>query len=105
MPRLAANLDVTHGLILGEAVMLALGDSIGRLDAHHLVESASKAAIREGQTLLDVLSADSAVTQHLSVERLKQLLDPAQYVGQAHAYVDAALALHTARSQRATSKE
>jgi 3-carboxy-cis,cis-muconate cycloisomerase len=105
MPRLAANLDVTHGLILGEAVMLALGDSIGRLDAHHLVESASKAAIREEQTLFDVLSADSAVTQHLSVERLKQLLDPAQYVGQAHAYVDAALALHIARSQRATSKE
>jgi 3-carboxy-cis,cis-muconate cycloisomerase len=105
VPRLAANLDVTHGLILGEAVMLALGDSIGRMDAHHLVERASKAAIRDGQTLFDVLSADAAVTQHLSVERLKQLLDPAQYVGQAHAYVDAALALHTARSQRAPSKE
>jgi len=104
-PRLAANLDVTHGLILGEAVMLALGDSIGRMDAHHLVERASKAAIRDGQTLFDVLSADAAVTQHLSVERLKQLLDPAQYVGQAHAYVDAALALHTARSERAPSKE
>jgi len=28
--RLAANLDLTHGLILGEAVMLALGDRIGQ---------------------------------------------------------------------------
>jgi 3-carboxy-cis,cis-muconate cycloisomerase len=105
VPRLAANLDVTHGLILGEAVMLALGDSIGRLDAHHLVERASKAAIRDGQTLFDVLAADPAVTAHLPLERLKQLLDPAQYVGQAHAYVDAALALHTTRAQRAHSKE
>jgi 3-carboxy-cis,cis-muconate cycloisomerase len=105
VPRLAANLDVTHGLILGEAVMLALGDSIGRLDAHRLVERASKTAIAEGKTLFDVLSSETAVTEHLSIERLRQLLDPAQYVGQAHAYVDAALALHTARATRATSRE
>jgi len=85
--------------------MLALGDSIGRLDAHHLVERASKAAIRDGQTLFDVLAADPAVTEHLPLERLKQLLDPAHYVGQAHAYVDAALALHTTRSQRDHSRE
>jgi 3-carboxy-cis,cis-muconate cycloisomerase len=68
-------------------------------------ERASKAAIRDKKTLFEVLAADSAVTEHLPVERLKQLLDPAQYVGQAHAYVDAALALHTARAQRAHSKE
>jgi 3-carboxy-cis,cis-muconate cycloisomerase len=105
VPRLAANLNVTHGLILGEAVMLALGDSIGRLNAHHLVERASKAAIAERKTLFEVLSADPAVTEHLSLERLMQLLDPAQYVGQAHAYVDAALALHHTRAKRATFKE
>ncbi|HEY1995747.1 3-carboxy-cis,cis-muconate cycloisomerase [Paraburkholderia sp.] len=103
--RLAANLDVTHGLILGESVMLALGDSIGRLDAHHLVERASKAAVQSGKTLFEVLAADSRVTQYLSVEQLQRLLDPAQYVGQAHAYVDAVLALHSARANRATSQE
>ena len=103
--RLAANLDVTHGLILGESVMLALGDSIGRLDAHHLVERASKTAVQSGQTLYDVLAADPAVTQHLSTEQLKHLLDPAQYVGQAHAYVDAVLALHGTHAGRAPSQE
>ncbi|HLX02813.1 MAG TPA: 3-carboxy-cis,cis-muconate cycloisomerase [Trinickia sp.] len=92
--RLAANLDVTRGLILGEAVMLALGDKIGRLDAHKLVEHASKTAVQAGRTLFDVLAADAAVTTHLPVARLQQLLDPAQYVGQAHAYVDAVLSLH-----------
>ena len=76
VPRLAANLNVTHGLILGEAVMLALGDSIGRLDAHHLVERASKAAIAERKTLFDVLSADPAVTEHLSLERLSNCSIP-----------------------------
>jgi 3-carboxy-cis,cis-muconate cycloisomerase len=99
--RLAANLDVTHGLILGEAVMLALGDSIGRLDAHHLVERASKAAVQSGKTLYEVLAADAAVTEHLSVEQLQHLLDPAQYVGQAHAFVDAVLERHGARAGHA----
>ncbi|MGA3250157.1 MAG: lyase family protein, partial [Paraburkholderia sp.] len=103
--RLAANLEVTHGLILGESVMLALGDSIGRLDAHHLVERASKTAVQSGQTLFEVLAADPAVTQHLSVEQLQRLLEPAQYVGQAHAYVDAVLVLHDERVDRATSQE
>jgi 3-carboxy-cis,cis-muconate cycloisomerase len=103
--RLTANLEVTHGLILGESVMLALGDRIGRLDAHHLVEKASKSAVQTGRSLFDVLAADANVTQHLPVEQLKRLLDPAQYVGQAHAYVDAALALYTARENRANAKD
>lgn len=92
--RLAANLDLTHGLILGEAVMLALGDRIGRLDAHHVVEHASKEAVRTGATLFDVLAADATVSAHLSRDALARLLDPAHYVGEAQAYVDAVLALH-----------
>ena len=103
--QIVSGLDVTHGLILGESVMLALGDRIGRLDAHHLVERASKTAMQSGQTLFDVLAADTAVTGHLPVEQLQHLLDPAQYVGQAHAYVDAVLALHSERAGRAPSQE
>jgi 3-carboxy-cis,cis-muconate cycloisomerase len=94
--RLASNLDITRGLILGEAVMLALGDSIGRLDAHHLVEQASKTAVKEGRSLLEVLGDTPAVSEQLSREQLQHLLDPAHYVGQAHAMVDAALASHQA---------
>ncbi|WP_310630390.1 3-carboxy-cis,cis-muconate cycloisomerase [Paraburkholderia sp.] len=102
--RLAANLDVTHGLILGEAVMLALGDRIGRLDAHHLVEKASKQAVQSQRTLYDVLAADPAVTQHLDENRLKSLLDPAHYVGEAHAFVDAVLASYAKRSPHSSSQ-
>jgi adenylosuccinate lyase len=42
-----ANLDITHGLILGEAAMLELGRRIGRLQAHHLVEQARAARWRK----------------------------------------------------------
>jgi 3-carboxy-cis,cis-muconate cycloisomerase len=98
--RLATNLDATHGLILGEAVMLALGEQIGRLDAHHLVEHASKQAVASNRTLYDVLAEDPAVTRHLPAERLRSLFDPAHYVGEAHAFVDAVLALHSALDLR-----
>ncbi|AJK48179.1 3-carboxy-cis,cis-muconate cycloisomerase [Burkholderia plantarii] len=92
--RLAANLDATRGLVLGEAVMLALGDRIGRLDAHHLVEQASKEAVRSNRTLHEVLAAEPAVTAHLTPDALRRLLDPAHYVGEAAAFVDAVLARH-----------
>ena len=95
--RLAQNLALTRGLILGEAVMLALGDTLGRLEAHHLVERASKQAIASGATLYDVLSAEPQVMQQLSPERLKALLDPANYVGQATQFVDAVLVVYEAR--------
>ncbi|WP_042339080.1 3-carboxy-cis,cis-muconate cycloisomerase [Paraburkholderia ferrariae] len=96
--RLAANLDATHGLILGEAVMLALGDAIGRLDAHHLVEAASRTAVQTGRTLYDVLADNPAVTNHLDAARLAALLDPAHYAGEAHAFVDAVLASYARRA-------
>ncbi|AOK31242.1 MULTISPECIES: 3-carboxy-cis,cis-muconate cycloisomerase [Burkholderia] len=95
--RLAANLDATRGLVLGEAVMLALGDKIGRLEAHHLVERASREAVQSGQTLYDVLAADAEVTAHLAPSALRRLLDPAHYVGEARTYVDAVLALYAGR--------
>jgi 3-carboxy-cis,cis-muconate cycloisomerase len=97
--RLKKNLDVTNGLVLGEAVMLALGDAIGRMDAHKLVEGASKTSIANGTTLFDALAANETVMQHLSRDQLQRLLDPANYVGQAQAFVDAAVA-HSKQQER-----
>ena len=97
--RLAQNLNVTNGLVLGEAVMLALGDAIGRLDAHKLVEGASKASVANGTSLFDELAANETVARHLSHDQLKQLLDPANYVGQAQAFVAAAIANANSKKQ------
>jgi 3-carboxy-cis,cis-muconate cycloisomerase len=92
--RMAAHLDATHGLILGEAVTLALGQAIGRLQAHQQVEQAVHTALRTGHTLYDVLAADESVTRHLPPPRLAALLDPNNYLGQAPAFIDAVLAAH-----------
>jgi 3-carboxy-cis,cis-muconate cycloisomerase len=90
--RMAADLDITHGLIMAEAVSMALAAHLGRQGAHELVERACARAVRERKHLHEVLAADSRVTKHLSKTELDRALDPARYTGQAEAFVARALA-------------
>ncbi len=94
--RMRANLDLTHGLILGEAAMLALGDRIGRLQAHTLVEHASRRAVVQGTSLRDALAAmlreDPAHAGLLDDAALDRLADPGNYAGQSARFADAAVA-------------
>lgn len=103
--RMRQNLDITHGLILGEAAMLELGRRIGRLPAHHLVEQASRRAVADGTTLRDALArtlADDPSHQGLLDDAtLDRLSDPAQYAGQSTSFADAAVqAWRHARAHR-----
>lgn len=88
------NLDKTHGLIMAEAVTLALGAKIGRMAAHQLVEKACHRALQTKKHLREELSEDAAVTAELSQQEIVQLLDPAAYLGQAIAFVDRVLQSH-----------
>ncbi|WP_454737420.1 3-carboxy-cis,cis-muconate cycloisomerase [Cupriavidus necator] len=94
--RMRANLDLTRGLILGEAAMLALGDRIGRLQAHTLVEHASRRAVVQGTSLRDALAAllreDPAHAGLLDDAALDRLADPGNYAGQSAQFADAAVA-------------
>ncbi|HEY2970672.1 MAG TPA: 3-carboxy-cis,cis-muconate cycloisomerase [Casimicrobiaceae bacterium] len=90
--QMAANLEITHGLILAEAVAMALGEKIGKMKAHELVEEASARAVRERRHLRDVLLADARVGAHLTSADLERLFDPRRYTGQAERLVTRALA-------------
>ena len=79
--RMATNLAMTGGLILTEAVTMALGAKVGRLAAHQLVEHASRRAVETGLPLRDVLLADAVVAQHLAPQDVDRLLDPTRYTG------------------------
>src|SRR5499426_1196712 len=63
--RMRRNLDVTGGLIVAEAVMMALAEHTGRQQAHHIVAHASRAALANGEPLLAALERQPDVTQHL----------------------------------------
>jgi 3-carboxy-cis,cis-muconate cycloisomerase len=90
--RMLRNLGATRGLIMAEAVTMALAESIGKSAAHHLVEAASRAAVAEQKELGDVLAASPDVTAHLSEQKIRSLLDPASYQGAAQSMIDALLA-------------
>lgn len=93
--RMRRNLDRTQGLVLAEAVSIALAQRIGRDAAHHRVEQCCRQAVKEGAHLRAVLGACAEVTAELSAAELDRLLDPAHYLGQARRWVDRALAEHT----------
>ena len=90
--RLRVNLDTTHGLIMAEAVTMALAEKIGKSEAHHLVEAASKKAVAGKKDLRDVLTKDSKVTAHLSADKIAKLFEPMAYQGVSQALIDRLLA-------------
>ena len=92
--RMAHNLDLTHGLVLAEAVSIVLAQRVGREASHHLLEQCCKRAVSEQRHLRAVLGDDAGVTAHLNAAELDRLLDPAHYLGQATTWVERAVAEH-----------
>ena len=90
--RMRANLDVTHGLIMAEAVAMALAEKRGKSEAHHLIERACTTAIENGTALVDVLIAEPEITSDLDEETIRRLADPARYTGESGAVVDRVVA-------------
>jgi 3-carboxy-cis,cis-muconate cycloisomerase len=90
--RMRANLEATGGQIMAEAVMMALGAKLGRLEAHHVLEEASRKATAEDRHLEEVLSEDERVTAHLTPDEIERLFDPLLYQGVAQAFIDRQIA-------------
>ena len=95
--KMRANIDVTHGLVMSEAVMMGLGRHIGREVAHDIVYDVCREAIRQDRSLLDLLAEHPEIKRHLDRSALAMLCDPAHYLGQAGVMVDRVLANVDAR--------
>jgi len=90
--RMRENLDAALGLPLAESLMMALAPKIGRAEAHHRVEAASKLALARKRPLSEVAKAEPAIAGNLSAEEIDRALDPGRYLGSAEAMIEAALA-------------
>jgi 3-carboxy-cis,cis-muconate cycloisomerase len=99
--RMRVNVDATGGLIMAEAVTMALAEKIGKSEAHHLVEAASKTAVAEKQHLRDVLTKDTRIVAQLSAEKIAKLFDPMAYQGVSQELIDRLLASLDADQVRA----
>ena len=91
-PKMRRNLDLHEGLIMAEAVMMALAEAIGRDTAHQVVQEACDRAIERKRPLAEMLAEDGAVQPHLDRTALDRLTDPASYLGECDAVVDRVLA-------------
>ena len=90
--RMLANIHMTNGLVMSEAVMMGLGPFIGREYAHDLVYDLCRVAIRDNRRLVDVLAAHPEIARHVTREQLEGFCDPANSLGQAGVMVDRVLA-------------
>jgi 3-carboxy-cis,cis-muconate cycloisomerase len=70
-----------------------LAEKIGKGEAHHLVEAASRKALAEKkEDLRKVLAADPRITVQLDVKKLADLFEPMAYQGASQALIDRLLA-------------
>src|SRR5574341_222662 len=63
--RMRANLDLTHGAIVSEAVMMGLAPHLGRQRAHDLVYDICRDAAVSGKALVDLLAKDKEISRHV----------------------------------------
>jgi len=84
--KMAANLNLTNGLIVSEAAMMQLSDRIGRHHAHELLYEAAQRTVAEGIPFLQ------AIARHTTMQALPTgqaiNLDPAAYTGASATLVD-----------------
>jgi 3-carboxy-cis,cis-muconate cycloisomerase len=90
--RMRANIEATGGLIMAEAVTMALAEKIGKSEAHHMVEAASKKALAEKKSLHEVLTRDAEIAAQLGTDRIAQLFEPMAYRGASQELIDRLLA-------------
>ncbi|MCA1184863.1 MULTISPECIES: adenylosuccinate lyase family protein [unclassified Saccharopolyspora] len=83
--RMRANTDLTGGLIVAEAVMMAVAPELGRQRAHEVVYDACRRAIEGGQDLATELRGHPELVERLGERRIDELCDPANYLGSARA--------------------
>jgi len=89
--QMRANIDMTGGLVMSEAVMMGLGTYIGREYAHDLVYDICRVAGKSKRPLLDLLCEHPEINKHLDRAALAALCDPANYLGQSGVMVDRVL--------------
>jgi len=90
--RMRANLDLTKGMIVSEAVMMGLGPHLGRQRAHDLVYDICRKVAATGEPLVNLLAKDAEIAKHLSRTELEKMCDPTGYLGLAGEMVDRVLA-------------
>jgi len=83
------NLDSMRGLIMSEAVMMAMvSKGADRQWAHEVVRRCSMEAWKTGKHLKEILTANPEVRKYLTAEEVERVMKPENYIGTAKEQVD-----------------
>jgi 3-carboxy-cis,cis-muconate cycloisomerase len=82
---------MTQGLIMAEALTMALAARLGRQQAYRIVQLASERAVREAKNLQEVAVSDPLIQAVLSSDEIERVFDVTGYLGSADGFIDRAL--------------
>lgn len=83
------NLNLTNGLIVGEALMMQVGRELGRHVAHHAMYEITHAVLDQGLSLEQAIRSHPALQSHTFQENVKELIKPTNYMGESVDLVNA----------------
>ena len=103
--RMRQNLDLSGGLIMSARIMLELGNTMGRQNAHDAVYDAAQRSVNENRPFKETLAEEKEVTDRLTGSQISELLDPETYTGLSAYFAEtfASSARKTAQGIRKTS--
>ncbi len=79
--RMKKNLELTHGLVFSQRVLLALvGTGLSRQDAYSLVQRNAMKSWKSARSFLKLLQADADVTATIAAPELAKIFDYQQYL-------------------------
>ncbi len=83
------NLDQSGGLIMTEALMIALTAKTGKKQtAHHLIHLAAMESFETGMPFDQCLMKHQEISKHFTVQEIQKALDPANYLGLSDRCID-----------------
>jgi 3-carboxy-cis,cis-muconate cycloisomerase len=100
--RLRANLEISGGQVMAEAVSFALAEKLGRAEAHRLIRELSQRAASEKRPLKELLLADPQVKGELSPVEIEKLFIPLTYQGSSQTFIDRLVVASQTRTARRT---
>jgi 3-carboxy-cis,cis-muconate cycloisomerase len=101
--RMKANLEASGGLVLAEAVAVALVEKLGKTEAHELAAELTRQAAKEKRAFKDVVADNEQVRAHFNAVDLERLFMPNHYQGAAQTFIDRLVASSQGRTVRRSS--
>lgn len=94
--RMLANMRQGGGLLMSEALMVALTPHVGRKEAQLLAREAGAEAVKKWIDLGEAAAGDERIAAVMGLDALRKALDPARYLGSANVFIDRALTSYRA---------